>query len=212
MRCGGGHAGCRRRTSSRCRAVRESTRCCATRPPHRRRRMRGVPGSAGFSAHRSTFPGSRFSDPAFRLGFARIVTHYFAHGAWFDADQVLRQVDRMAHIPCTMIHSRFDPSCPLRSAWELAQAWPRARLRILGGASHSALDEDMRAQIRAATDTLEIWGNSRAGSNFGTRTPPFLCTPVSHGDETSGALKSDSPVDQYTGEPGPVRPVGKEGP
>lgn len=207
-----GHAGCRRRTSSRCRAVRESTRWCATRRRRKRRRMRGVPGNAGFSAPRSTSPGLRFSDAAFRPGFARIVTHFFAHGAWFDADQVLRQVDRMAHIPCTLIHCHFDPSCPLRSPWELAQTRPKARLQILAGASQSALAEDMRAHIRAATDTLEIKGNSRAGSNFGTRTPPFLCTPVSHGDETSGALKSDSPVDQYTDEPGPVRPVGKEGP
>ncbi|MEX0371821.1 MAG: alpha/beta fold hydrolase, partial [Tateyamaria sp.] len=78
-------------------------------------------------------PGSRYADPAFRLGFARIVTHYFAHGAWFDDGQLQRDVDQIAHIPCTMIHSRFDPSCPLRSAWELHQAWTASNLHILPG-------------------------------------------------------------------------------
>ncbi|WP_299731807.1 alpha/beta fold hydrolase [uncultured Tateyamaria sp.] len=101
-------------------------------------------------------PGSRFGDPAFRLGFARIVTHYFAHGAWFEEDELLRVVYRIAHIPCTMIHSRFDPSCPLRGPWELAQDWPAAKVQILGGTTHSALAEEMRRHIRAATDALEM--------------------------------------------------------
>ena len=101
-------------------------------------------------------PGSRYGDPLFRLGFARIVTHFFTHNGWFSDDQLLRQAARMAHIPCTMIHSRFDPSCPLRGPWELAQGWPAAALQILGGTTHSALDADMRAAIRAATDALPI--------------------------------------------------------
>ena len=101
-------------------------------------------------------PSSRFSDPAFRLGFARIVTHYFAHCAWLEDDQLLRNVAKIADIPCTMIHSRFDPSCPLRSAWELDRAWPAATLQILGGTTHSALDAEMLAAVRAATDALTI--------------------------------------------------------
>lgn len=101
-------------------------------------------------------PGTRFSDPAFRLGFARIVTHYFSHGAWFEEDELLRQIHKIAHIPATLIHSRFDPSCPLRGAWDLAQAWPNATLTILGGTTHSALNAEMRTEIRAATDALEI--------------------------------------------------------
>ena len=90
------------------------------------------------------------ADPVFRLGFARIVTHYFAHGAWLKQDALLRGVARMAEIPCHMIHSRFDPSCPLRGPWELAQVWPKARLEIL------ALDAEMTVRIRAATDALLV--------------------------------------------------------
>ncbi|APX11486.1 prolyl aminopeptidase [Tateyamaria omphalii] len=99
-------------------------------------------------------PASRYADPGFRLGFARIVTHYFAHQAWLGDDELLKNVAAIAHIPCTMIHSRFDPSCPLRGAWALAQAWPAATLRILGGTAHSALDADMSAAIRTATDAV----------------------------------------------------------
>jgi len=97
-------------------------------------------------------PGSRYSDTDFRRCFARIVTHYFAHNAWFSPDQLLHGVARTAHIPCTMIHSRFDPSCPLRGPWELNKVWPSAQLHVLEGNTHSALDHDMKQAIRAATD------------------------------------------------------------
>lgn len=101
-------------------------------------------------------PGSRYSDPCFRLGFARIVTHYFANGAWMDDDQLLRNLRTISHIPCAMIHSRFDPCCPLRAPWELDQAWPAATLRVLTGTTHSALDKEMSHAIRSATDSLAI--------------------------------------------------------
>jgi len=99
-------------------------------------------------------PGSRYADPAFRIGFARIVTHYFANGAFMPDGALMHGIDRIANIPTTLIHSRFDPSCPLRAPWQLARAWPTARLQVLGGTTHSALDDEMRVAIRAATDAL----------------------------------------------------------
>lgn len=97
---------------------------------------------------------SRFADPGFRRASARIVTHYFSNGAWLVPDQLLSNVESIAHIPCTMIHSRFDPSCPLRAAWDLNEAWSAATLQILSGQVHSALDAEMTIAIRAATDAL----------------------------------------------------------
>ena len=99
-------------------------------------------------------PGSRYADPGFRRAFARIVTHYFAQGAWLARDQILRDMHRIAHIPGHMIHSRFDPSCPLRAAWELDAVWPAATLEILDGQTHSALDHEMADAIRRATDKM----------------------------------------------------------
>ena len=99
-------------------------------------------------------PGSRYADPLFRLGFARIVTHYFSHNAWMTDNQLLKNVGQIAHIPCRMIHSRFDPSCPLRGAWDLAKFWPAAFLKIMPGTTHSALAPDMAAEIRQATDHI----------------------------------------------------------
>lgn len=66
-----------------------------------------------------------------RLAFVRICTHYFAHAAWLDDGQLLRDAHRLAGVPGILIHGRLDLSAPVRTAWELAQAWPGAELRII---------------------------------------------------------------------------------
>ena len=77
----------------------------------------------------NTEPNPRYADPRFRMAFARIVTHYFAHDAWLEDGALLRHTDRLRGIPGVMIHGRFDLGGPLVTAWELAQAWPDARAR-----------------------------------------------------------------------------------
>lgn len=96
--------------------------------------------------------GGNWTDPAFRVGFARLCTHYFRNFCFRGDDAVARGMDRIADVPGVMIHSRFDPSCPLRAPWELAKRWPAARLDVLGGNDHSALSKAMTTRIRAATD------------------------------------------------------------
>ena len=96
--------------------------------------------------------GGVWTDPSFRLGFARVVTHYFRNRIWREDRHVQDNIHLMAHIPAVLVHSRFDPSCPLRGAWELAQLWPAATLEVLDGSDHSSLSKAMKTRIRAATD------------------------------------------------------------
>ena len=44
-------------------------------------------------------PSPRYADPAFRMTFARIVTHYFHHHAWLADGQLLQNASRLAGIP-----------------------------------------------------------------------------------------------------------------
>ena len=41
----------------------------------------------------------RYDDPRFRLGFARLVTHYFSHAARLEDDQLLSGAARLAGVP-----------------------------------------------------------------------------------------------------------------
>lgn len=89
------------------------------------------------------------SDP--RIGRARIVTHYFFHQAWLEDGILLREVGKLAGIPCVLIQGRLDLEAPLVTAWELAQAWPDAELVLVSGAGHSTGDPGMGEAIIAAT-------------------------------------------------------------
>ena len=97
-------------------------------------------------------PSVRWRDAAFRRNFARIVTHYFSDDNLLDGGAVLGGMARLAGIPGVMIHSRFDPSAPLATAWALSETWPAAELVILDGALHSATDGAMAEQVVKATD------------------------------------------------------------
>jgi proline iminopeptidase len=91
-------------------------------------------------AHVSLTPGHtpnpRYLDPAFRLRFARLVTHYWRHAAFLEDDQLVRQAARLNNIPGALIHGRLDVSGPLVTAWRLSRRWPASRLHILDDAGH----------------------------------------------------------------------------
>lgn len=81
-------------------------------------------------------PNSRFKDPAFRLLFARLVTHYWRHAAFLGEDQLIRNASILNGIPGVLLHGRYDISSPLETAWRLHQAWRGSALEIIDDAGH----------------------------------------------------------------------------
>lgn len=97
-------------------------------------------------------PHPRYEQPAFRLGFARLVTHYWRHRAWLESDILVREADRLAGIPGVLIHGRLDIGGPLITPWRLKQNWPGSELIVVSEAGHDARDPGMSESITAATD------------------------------------------------------------
>jgi proline iminopeptidase len=94
-----------------------------------------------------------FSEPYTALSLARIECHYFMNSTFLAPDQILRDAHRLADIPGVIVHGRYDAVCPVRNAWDLHQAWPRAELRIIPDAGHSALEPGIvDALVRATVD------------------------------------------------------------
>jgi proline iminopeptidase len=89
--------------------------------------------------------------PAAQLAFVRICAHYYSHGAWLEEGALLRHADRLAGIPGVLIHGRLDMGSPLVTAWELARAWPDARLVVVDDSGHTG-SETMNNEVRAALD------------------------------------------------------------
>jgi proline iminopeptidase len=91
--------------------------------------------------------------PDAQLAFVRICAHYFSNGAWLDEGVLLRDAHRLAGIPGVLIHGRLDLGSPLGTAWELARAWPDARLVVVDDSGHTGSDT-MRGEILGALDAL----------------------------------------------------------
>jgi proline iminopeptidase len=79
----------------------------------------------------------RWDDPTFRLGFARLVTHYWSNAAWLEDGALLRNAPKLAGIPGILIHGRFDVSSPLDIPWQISKAWPGSDFIVVDDAGHS---------------------------------------------------------------------------
>ena len=50
------------------------------------------------------------------------------------------------------MHGRYDVVTPMKNAWDLAQVWPEADLRVVPDAGHSALEPGNTHELICATD------------------------------------------------------------
>ncbi|MFG1703789.1 prolyl aminopeptidase [Nonomuraea sp. M3C6] len=83
----------------------------------------------------------------------RICSHYFSNAAWLEEGVLLREAGRLAGIPGVLIHGRLDMGGPLDTAWELARAWPDAKLVVVEDSGHTG-SETLRKELHAAIDAF----------------------------------------------------------
>jgi proline iminopeptidase len=96
---------------------------------------------------------SKFGDAKFAAAFARIECHYFVNKGFLRSDdELIEKVDRIRHIPAVIVQGRYDIICPMRTAWDLHEAWPEADLRIVPDAGHSAFEPGNAHELITATD------------------------------------------------------------
>jgi proline iminopeptidase len=94
-------------------------------------------------------PDPRFTDPAVRMRFARLVTHYWSNAAWLEDDELVRGARSLAGIPAVLVHGRADISSPPEFAHRLHRAWPGSELVLINGAGHGANADLIRVVVAA---------------------------------------------------------------
>ena len=97
-------------------------------------------------------PSPRYEDARFRLGFARLVTHYWRHQCFVEDGALLRDAARLAGVPAVLVHGRLDVSSPPDVAWELARRWPGSELILVNDAGHGAGEPGVATRLVEATD------------------------------------------------------------
>jgi proline iminopeptidase len=87
--------------------------------------------------------------------FARLENHYFINRAFLEVDgQILRDMDRIAHIPGTIVQGRYDMICPPQAAWSLGKLWPAAQLKMVNKAGHALSEPGISAELVREMDRL----------------------------------------------------------
>jgi len=97
---------------------------------------------------------SSFSNSHTALSVARIECHYFMNKCWLEPNQLISNIDKIRHIPGYIVQGRYDVICPVEQAWELASAWPEAKLSIIGDAGHAIVEPGITSALLQITEEM----------------------------------------------------------
>jgi proline iminopeptidase len=100
-------------------------------------------------------PQPTFDSDASALAIARIEAHYFVHRAYLGPDELLANLGRIRHLPCTIVQGRYDIICPPVTADTLARAWPTAEYVVVPDAGHSVREPGITLELVAAVKRMQ---------------------------------------------------------
>jgi proline iminopeptidase len=98
-----------------------------------------------------------FGEDRLALGLARIEAYFFTEHLIPPEADLVTNVGGIRHVPAVIVQGRYDMVCPIRSADELARAWPEAEYVIVRDAGHSAMEPGIREQLVLATERAKRW-------------------------------------------------------
>lgn len=96
-----------------------------------------------------------FAGDTVALGLARIEAHYFVNDIFLPENALLANAHRLRDVPGVIVQGRYDMVCPLVSAHDLSEAWPRAEYRIVPDAGHSVWEPGILGALIEATERFK---------------------------------------------------------
>jgi proline iminopeptidase len=97
-----------------------------------------------------------FAGDTVALGLARIEAHYFVNDIFLPENALLANAHRLRDVPGVIVQGRYDMVCPLVSAHELSEAWPKAEYRIVPDAGHSVWEPGILGPLIEATERFKV--------------------------------------------------------
>ncbi|MAG57209.1 MAG: prolyl aminopeptidase [Planctomycetes bacterium] len=100
-----------------------------------------------------------FAEDDLAWNLARLEAHWFRNVRFDPDDRLLRDIDKIRHLPAFAVHGRYDVVCPVRNLHDLRTAWPELSWRIVGDAGHSSHEPGITEQLVAATNRIARTGS-----------------------------------------------------
>ncbi|SOE93624.1 proline iminopeptidase [Burkholderia sp. D7] len=97
-------------------------------------------------------PEAKREANAAAISMSLLEHHYMAHE--LPPEPLLPRIGRIAHLPCVLVHGRFDMVCPADQVQALADVWPGAQLSIVDAAGHWTFEPGNVTALRAGGEYL----------------------------------------------------------
>lgn len=88
----------------------------------------------------------------FCLLFATLVLHYWSQAAFLLENFLLKNINRVSHLPCVLIHGRLDVSSPLETPWSIHKKWPGSQFIVV---PHGHGGTEMYTEVTKAFDRFK---------------------------------------------------------
>lgn len=96
------------------------------------------------------------SDDQTSIGMGCLDAWYFKHRFFLEPDQLLRDIDRVSHLPCSIIQGGHDMITTPNSAYRLHKAWPGSRLAMIDDAGHAPSEPGIVSALIEATERFKV--------------------------------------------------------
>jgi proline iminopeptidase len=103
-------------------------------------------------------PNARYADANFRLGFARLVTHFFGNHAFLPPEGISGRIENISDVPAVFVRGRLDIASPLGVIWRLAQQLPRATLHVVEDENHGGANTTDELLVQATNRFADLNG------------------------------------------------------
>lgn len=82
---------------------------------------------------------------------AMLECHYLTNRCFIEENFILDNIDKIKHIPGTIVHGRYDVICKMEAAYTLSKAWQNSELQIVADAGHSTSEPGIGFALCRAT-------------------------------------------------------------
>ncbi len=82
---------------------------------------------------------------------ATLECHFLSHDCFLEENYIIDNIDKIRHIPGTIIHGRYDLICKIGAAEALHNAWAQSQLQIIPDAGHSTSEPSIGYALCRAT-------------------------------------------------------------
>ena len=96
-----------------------------------------------------------FVDTQMAVNLARLEAHYFINNLFLKEGQLLKNINNILNIKGYIIQGRYDAICPIESAYDLADIWPNANLKIIEAAGHSSIEKPIQNALIETTEEIK---------------------------------------------------------